>query len=155
MNVAALDLRIHYPRSIRERLAGYVHLARMIDKCRAFQAGMQGDYIYPCPLDEQLLRFAGISSEEFSREVQAKTDREIADWFRTRAAAHTPSEIEAWNDMMLTIGPNTEDKWTYFKKTRDGIDPRRTDITTWADLLDLDEKRPVPRRMGAATGGQG
>jgi hypothetical protein len=115
---------------------------------------MQGDYIYPCPLDEQLLQFAGISSEEFARAVQAKTDQETADWFRIRAVTHTAPEIESWNDMMLTIGPDTEDKWTYFKKTRDAIDPRRTDITTWADLLDLDEKRPVPLRVARA-GGRG
>lgn len=155
MNVTAIDLRIQYPRSIRERVAGYVHLGRMIDKCRALHAGMQGDYIYPCPLDEQLLQFAGVSSEEFARAVQAKTDQEIAEWFQMRSTPHTPSEIESWNEMMLTIEPNTEDKWTHFKKTRDAIDPHRTDITTWADLLDLDEKRPVPLRMGAATGGRG
>lgn len=155
MNVSAIDLRIQYPRSIRERLAGYVHLGRMIDKCRAIRAGMQGDYIYPCPLDERLLQFAGIPAEEFSREVQAKTDHEIADWFRNKATSHTISEIESWNAMMLTIGPDTEDKWTYFKKTRDAIDPRRTDITTWADLLDLEEKRSVPRRNGPAAGGRG
>ena len=116
---------------------------------------MQGDYIYPCPLDERLLQFAGISAEEFSREVQTKTDHEMDDWFRMRATVHTPSEIESWNDMLLTVGPDTEDKWTYFKKTRDAIDPDRTDITTWADLLDLDEKRPVPRRNGHAAGGRG
>ncbi|HKN85582.1 MAG TPA: DUF5069 domain-containing protein [Nitrospiraceae bacterium] len=153
--MTAIDLRIQFPRSIRQRLAGYVHLGRMIDKCRALQAGMQGDYIYPCPLDEQLLQFAGISSEEFLREVRDKTDREMAEWFRTTATVHTPLEIESWNDMMLTIGPNTEDKWSYFKKTRDAIDPHRTDITTWADLLDLEEKRAVPLRVGAATGGRG
>lgn len=141
-----MDLRIHYPRSIRERLGGYVHLGRMIDKCRALQAGMQGDYVYPCPLDERLLRFAGISSEEFSSEVQARTDQDMVDWFHRKAVPHTPSDIDSWNEMMLSVGPDTEDKWTYFKNTRDAIDPRRTDITTWADLLDLDEKRIVPLR---------
>ncbi len=155
MNVAAIDLRTQSPRSIRECLAGYVHLGRMIDKCRAVRAGMQGDYIYPCPLDEQLLQFAGISSEDFTREVGTQTDQELAEWFRIRAITHTQSEIESWNDMMLTIGPDTENKWTYFKKIRDAIGPRRTDITTWADLLDLDEKRPVPLRNGSATGGRG
>jgi hypothetical protein len=49
---------------------------------------------------------------------------------------------------MLTTGPDTEDKWTYFKNTRDAMDPRRTDVITWADLLDLDEKRIVPARNG-------
>ncbi|MBA2252621.1 MAG: DUF5069 domain-containing protein [Nitrospirales bacterium] len=143
-----MDLRSQHPRSIRERLAGYVHLGRMIDKCRALRAGMQGDYVYPCPLDERLLQFAGISSEAFAREVQSRTDREMVDWFQINATAHTPSEIEAWNEMMLTAGPDTEDKWTYFKNSRDAIDPRRTDITTWTDLLDLDEKRIVPTRNG-------
>ncbi|MBI5777374.1 MAG: DUF5069 domain-containing protein, partial [Nitrospirae bacterium] len=44
-----MDLRKNYPRSPREKLAGYVHLPRMIDKCRASLAGTEGDYIYPCP----------------------------------------------------------------------------------------------------------
>ena len=148
MNLRPVNLRHQYPRSIRERLGGYVHLGRMIDKCRALQAGMQGDYVYPCPLDERLLQFAGISSEAFAREVQSRADREMVDWFQINATPHTPAEIEAWNEMMLSAGPDTDDKWTYFKNTRDAIDPRRTDITTWADLLDLDEKRIVPSRNG-------
>jgi hypothetical protein len=150
-----MDLRHQYPRSIRERLGGYVHLGRMIDKCRALLAGRQGDYVYPCPLDERLLQFAGISSEAFAGEVRSKTDREMVDWFQINAMAHTPSEIEAWNKMMLTAGPDTEEKWTYFKRTRDAIDPRRTDITTWADLLDLDEQRIVPSRNVSVAGGRG
>lgn len=150
-----MDLRHQHPRSIRQRLDGYVHLARMIDKCRALQAGMQGEYVYPCPLDERLLQFAGISSEAFAREVRSRTDQEIVNWFQTNAAAHTPSEIEAWNEVMLTAGPDTEEKWTYFKNTRDAIDPRRTDITTWADLLDLEEQRIVPSRNVSMAGGRG
>jgi hypothetical protein len=143
-----MDLRHQYPRSIRERLGGYVHLGRMIDKCRALQAGIQGDYVYPCPLDQRLLQFADMSAETFVREVSSRTDQEMVDWFQINATAHTPSEIEAWNELMLTAGPDTEEKWTYFKKTRDAIDPHRTDITTWADLLDLDEQRAVPSRNG-------
>ena len=68
----------------------------------------------------------------------------MVQWFQRKAVPHTPSDIESWNEMMLSLGPDTEDKWTYFKNTRDAIDPGRTDITTWADLLDLDEKRVVP-----------
>jgi len=46
--------------------------------------------------------------------------------------------------MMLTRGPDTEEKWQYFKSIRDAVDSRRTDITSWVDLLDLEERRPVP-----------
>jgi hypothetical protein len=148
VNLRAMDLRHQYPRSIRERSGGYVHLGRMIDKCRALQAGMQGDYVYPCPLDQRLLQFAGMSAETFAREVSSRTDQEMVGWFEIHAMPHSQAEIEAWNEMMLTAGPDTEEKWTYFKKTRDAIDPHRTDITTWADLLDLDEQRAVPSRNG-------
>ncbi len=150
-----LDLRSSYPRSVREKLAGYVHLARMIDKCRAVLAGTQGEYIYPCPMDKRLLEFAGITPELFTEAVRGKTDNAIADWFRRTAKPHATAEIEQWNGMMLTRGPDTDEKWAYFKELRDVIDPSRTDITGWADLLDLDEKRPVPRRRAAAIRGEG
>ncbi|MBM4121694.1 MAG: DUF5069 domain-containing protein [Nitrospira sp.] len=149
-----MDLRTSYPRSIRDKLAGYVHLARMIDKCRATLAGTQGEYIYPCPLDKRLLDFAGITPEQFAEAVRGKTDQAIADWFRKAAKPHSHAEIEQWNTMMLTRGPDTPEKWEYFRTLRDAVDPTRTDITSWADLLDLDEKRPVPTRKTVAAGGQ-
>ena len=65
-----MDLRTQFPRSMRTMLAGYAHLARMIDKCRAVLAGMEGEYIYPCPMDERLMDFAGITSEQFTAAVK-------------------------------------------------------------------------------------
>ncbi|MGH7230301.1 MAG: DUF5069 domain-containing protein [Nitrospiraceae bacterium] len=55
-------------------------------------------------------------------------------------------KLEEWNETMVIRGSDTEEKWDYFKKGRDAIDPIRTDITTWADLLGLAEQRPVPLR---------
>ena len=57
-----MDLRKDFPRSMRITLVGYAHLARMIDKCRAVLAGTEGEYIYPCPMDERLMEFAGITA---------------------------------------------------------------------------------------------
>jgi len=140
-----MDLRIHYPRSVREKLAGYVHLARMIDKCRAVLAGTQGEYIYPCPMDRRLLEFAGLEADQFTETVQARSSEQaVADWFAENAAQHSQAEIEAWNEVMLTRGPDTEEKWQYFKSILEAVDPSRTDITSWTDLLDLEEGRPVP-----------
>ena len=42
-----MDLRKGYPRSMRVKMESYVHLARMIDKCRAVLVGTEGEYIYP------------------------------------------------------------------------------------------------------------
>jgi len=145
-----MDLRTAYPRSVREKLAGYVHLARMIDKCRATIAGTQGEYNYPCPLDKQLLGFTGLTVEQFTEAVRGKTDDQIVQWLRGKVAPHKPAEIDAWNAGMLISGPTAPEQWDYYKKCIKAADPSRTDLTTWVDMLDLDEKRPVPKRTAAA-----
>jgi hypothetical protein len=146
-----MDLRQAFPRSMREKLEGYVHLARMIDKCRAVLAGTQGEYIYPCPMDVRLLEFAGVTELEFTRAVAAhSTDEGVAQWFRITAKPHTRAEIEGWNQMMLTRGPSSPESQATFNRLRDAVDPTRTDLTAWADLQDLEEGRPVPMRERVA-----
>ena len=126
---------------------GYVHLARMIDKCRAVLAGTEGEYIYPCPMDNRLMEFAGITADQFTASVKTNpSDQAVADWFTQTAKTHPLAELDAWNRMMLTRGPSTPKKQAYFNKLRNQIDPSRTDLTTWADLQDLEEGRTVPRR---------
>ncbi len=139
-----MDLCSQFPRSVRERLGGYVHLARMLDKSRASLSGTLGEYVYPCPLDKLFLEFIGISDQRFLEVVKERIDQEVEDWIKQNAVPHSQPEIESWNDMMLTRGPDSKEKWEYFQKIRDSIDPARTDITTWADLLDLEEYRPIP-----------
>ncbi|HNV24934.1 MAG TPA: DUF5069 domain-containing protein [Nitrospira sp.] len=142
-----MDLRTAFPRSMKTRLAGYVHLARMIDKCRAVLAGTEGEYIYPCPMDERLLDYAGITAEQFTAAVKAHpTDDGVAEWLRQTATPHGREELEDWNRTLLERGPSSPDSAAKFAKYRDAIDPSRTDITAWSDLQDLEEGRPVPRR---------
>ena len=140
-----MDLRKTFPRSMRDKIEGHVHLARMIDKCRAVLAGAEGEYIYPCPMDERLMEFVGITTDQFKATVKSNpTDEGIAQWFRKTAKARPPAELEAWNRMMLNRGPSTPEKQEYFNKLRDEVDPSRTDLTAWADLQDLEEGRTVP-----------
>lgn len=141
-----MDLTVSYPRSSRQELGGFAHLARMIDKAKASRAGKLGEYIYPCPLDRALLDFLEVDPERFAEAAAEKGDEEIVDWLRKKARSHPQDEVAAWNKSFLSRSPDNEEKWAYFKKLRDGIDPSRTDITTWPDLLDLDEKRSVPLR---------
>jgi hypothetical protein len=146
-----MDLRTGFPRSMRVKMAGYVHLARMIDKCRAVLAGTEGEYIYPCPMDDRLMEFAGITADQFTATVKANpTDDGVAQWFRKTAKPHQPAELDEWNEMMLKRGPSTPEKQEYFNKLRDAVDPSRTDLTAWADLQDLEEGRAVPRREPVA-----
>ncbi|MEP7150747.1 MAG: DUF5069 domain-containing protein [Nitrospira sp.] len=142
-----MDLRTRFPRSMRVTLEGYVHLARMIDKCRAVLAETEGDYIYPCPMDDRLMEFAGLTAEQFTAAVRDnQTDDGFVQWFRHIAKPHSQADLEEWNRRMLSRGPTTPEKQASFNKYRDAVDPSRTDLTSWADLQDLEEGRTVPRR---------
>jgi len=142
-----MDLRTSFPRSMRVKMEDYVHLARMIDKCRAVLAKTEGEYLYPCPMDDRLMEFAGITADQFTAAVKAdSSDKAVAKWFTQTAKAPPQAELEAWNRMMLNRGPSTPEKQEYFNKLRDAVDPSRTDLTSWADLQDLEEGRAVPKR---------
>ncbi len=146
-----MDLRTGFPRSMRVKMAGYVHLARMIDKCRAVLAGTEGEYIYPCPMDDRLMEFAGITADQFTAAVKANSSDDLVEkWFTRIVNTHTPAELDAWNRMMLSRGPSTLKKQEYFNILRDAVDPSRTDLTAWADLQDLEEGRHVPRQKPVA-----
>jgi hypothetical protein len=142
-----MDLRKQFPRSMRVMLGDYAHLARMIDKCRAVLAGTEGEYMYPCPMDETLLEFAGITSEQFTAAVKANpTDEGVVAWFQQTSKPHPSADIDRWNRQLLARGPSSQESAERFRKYRDAIDATRTDITAWADLQDLEEGRTVPRR---------
>lgn len=145
-----MDLRKGFPRSMHFKLAGYAHLARMIDKCRAVLAGTEGEYIYPCPIDERLMEFAGITSDQFTSAVKANsTDEGIVKWLEQTATQHQPAELEEWNQKLLARGPSSPESAAKFKQYLAAIDPSRNDITAWSDLQDLEEGRIVPRREPA------
>jgi hypothetical protein len=132
---------------MRVMLAGHVHLPRMIDKCRAVLAGTEGEYIYPCPMDERLMEFAGITPEEFTAAVKANpADEGVEAWFRRTAKPHHSAELAAWNAQLLGQGPSSPESAERFKGYLDAVDSSRTDITAWADLQDLEEGRAVPRK---------
>ena len=136
---------------MRVKMADHVHLARMIDKCRAVLAGAEGEYIYPCPMDDRLMEFAGITADQFTAAVKASSSDDLVEkWFTRTVNIHTPAELESWNRMMLSRGPSTLKKQEYFNTLRDAVDPSRTDITAWADLQDLEEGRHVPRQKPVA-----
>ena len=141
MKLKAPDLTRNYPRSPKEKLGGYLHLARMIDKVRAKAAGTLGEYIYPCPLDRSLLDFLEISPDDFYEVVKEHDDLEVLEWLKKKSKSRSPEEIENWKQAFLNRKPQTQESQRYFLETRNRLAPYRTDITTWVDLLDLEEGR--------------
>jgi Domain of unknown function (DUF5069) len=142
-----MDLTKTAPRSAKDRLAGLVSLKRVIDKAKAHNDGSLGDYDYDCPHDKPLFEFLGTTGEEFARKVkELETDDAISDWVQSAFLSEkTPAEIEAFNAARMRWHPDPgSHSEEYFNGLRQEIAPDRPEIKTWFDLLDLDEKRPVP-----------
>ncbi len=137
----ALDLNNVFPRSPKNRLGPYAHLARMVDKARAKAAGTLGEYIYPCPLDRVLLDFLTISDEALLAVAKDRTDEDVLRWIYEHAKARGPQEIREWNEAFLDRTPKDDDSRRRFLEIRNRVAPHRTDVTTWVDLLDLEEGR--------------
>ncbi|MFQ5543731.1 MAG: DUF5069 domain-containing protein [Nitrospiria bacterium] len=144
---APLDLRNTVPHSPRKMLGDFVHLARMTDKARAKGAGLLGEYLYPCPMDMLLLEFLGIDGETFLEVVQEREkDDDLLGWLKKNGHSHTSEEISRWNRTFLRRQPEDREGRERFTRRRNRIAPDRKDITTWVDLLDLDEGRDIPKR---------
>lgn len=145
-----MDLTTSYPASVREKLLGIVQLKRTIDKGKAEAIGKAGEYNYDCPMDKHLFEWLGITGEDLLDVIKTETDEEIVEYVAPYVHAKTDEEIEAFNSDWLQYGPEPgTPAMEYFLKLRNEVAPDRADVTSWADLLDLDEKRPVPRRVAA------
>lgn len=136
-----IDLKKQAPRSPRVRLGGYAILPRMLDKGRATLANANGEYHYNCPLDQQFTEFAGVDAEALQKELAAgKGDGEILDWIKANAKfKRTIPEIEAWSIWQDRRAPENPDSRSYFNELHASVAPKRTDITSWFDLLDADD----------------
>jgi len=144
MTPKILDLKKEFPRSPREKLGNFFHLARMIDKVRAKAAGSLGEYIYPCPLDQSLLEFLNIQEEKFYDAVLNRDEGEILQWLQHNATPHPIEAIHQWNESFLNRKPKNQESMDHFIEIRYKVAPDRTDISTWIDLIDIEEGRPIP-----------
>jgi hypothetical protein len=141
-----MDLTTTYPRSAKHKMAGIVSLARMTDKARAFNEGKLGEYDFDCPHDKPVLAFLGVPGPAFAAKVaELDDDAAIERWVaRDLLAQKTAAELEAFNEARRAWRPDPgSHSAEYFAHLRDEIAPGRSEIVTWFDLLDLDEKRPV------------
>ena len=141
-----MDLSKVFPRSPKQKMVGLVHLGRMIDKARAYKEKKLADYIYPCPLDNIILNFLCIEADTFANITVEKKEEEISNWVKELIKSKTPSDLVLINKIILEKKPNSEDRLQYYNKTRDKIDPSRSDVTTWVDLMDLEEGR-FPKKV--------
>ena len=129
------------PRSPRVRLGGFAILPRMLDKGRATVAGKNGEYHYDCPMDQRFLAFVGIDAEKLKKQLATgKGDGEILEWILKNAKhQRTEAEIKAWSEYAGERAPSDIESRQYFNDLQSKAAPKREDVTTWFDLLDVDD----------------
>jgi hypothetical protein len=141
MTTKSPDLTKQPPRSPRVRLGGYVILPRMLDKGRAVLAGKNGEYKYACPLDQRFLDFTGLDPKALIKQLaKGKGDGEILEWIKANTKfKRTDSEIAAWSAMGEQRVPSDPESREFFNGLHTKTAPKREDIATWFDLLDVDD----------------
>ena len=141
-NIPAPDLTQRPPRSPRSRLGGYALLPRMLDKGRATLIGKNGEYDYNCPLDQHILKFAGIDAKKLLAELKTgKGDGEILEWITANSKTkRTAWEIQQWSDYHDRRGPDSDaETIQFFAGYVARLTQTREDIRTWVDALELDD----------------
>ena len=141
MKIHAPDLTQRPPRSPRVRLGGYVILPRMLDKGRATLAGKNGEFHFDCPLDQQFLGFAGIKAAALKKQLAAgKSDGEILAWITAHSTAKLAVwQIAAWSAWQEQRSPSDLESRKFFNDYHSKAGPKRQDVTSWFDLLDIDD----------------
>ena len=138
------------PRSVHEKYLGVVQLARTIDKAKMAGNGTIGEYHYNCPMDQALFTEFGMDAKLLSDAVASDAKNAgkasaVEAYVKPLIEKKSKADIERFNQTTLTHKP-TGESLAAFNALRAQIAPDRTDVTTWPDLLDLDEHRTVPKR---------
>ena len=139
-----------YPRSAKVLLGGIAHLARFIDKIRLRNAGQIQDYNYvTVGFDKYLIDFLGIQPKAFEQRVLAGgTDQELLAWVKANSRTLSDQDVMQWSQGLLAAGPKDDATRQRFQDRLQEIATKRgvsvsalPSVTTWADVIELDEER--------------
>ncbi len=139
-----MNLTLEHPRSPNAELAGIVSLPRMIDKTRADAEGTLGEYDVDCPHDKPVLAFLGVDYATFAKKLQelGYDDAKVEAWATPLVQKHGANEIAAFNASRRAWKPDDHSQ-AFYDQLKQQVAPNRPDVTTWFQVLDLDEGRPA------------
>lgn len=142
--------RQNFPRSPKALLGGIAHLGRFIDKIRLRHAGQIQDYNYiTVGFDKYLVDFLGIDPKSFEQRVLVGgTDEELLAWVKVNGRKPSNQEIAQWSQGLLASGPKDDAARQRFQGRLEEVATKRgvpvsslPPVTTWADVIELDEGR--------------
>ncbi|MFP6643007.1 MAG: DUF5069 domain-containing protein [Candidatus Latescibacterota bacterium] len=138
------DLTARPPRTAFLRsVVGIVGAARMGDKARGKRAGKLGDYRYgnDSYVDRTILEFLGISEDDFEEAAwKNPNDVELGEWIREKAT-FTSGGVSVLNGELTPRGLATPEVAETFRKRRDEVCPDRPEVTTYFEMMDVDDER--------------
>ena len=103
-------------------------------------AGANGEYRYNCPLDQRFTEFTGIDAEALKQQLAAgKGDGEILDWINISAKFKRTAPRSKRGPHGRRSARRQSDSRGYFNELHTAVAPKRTDIASWFDLLDVDD----------------
>jgi hypothetical protein len=139
-----------FPRSPKALVGGIAHLGRFIDKIRLRNVGLIQDYNYiTTGFDKHLVDFLRIDPKAFEQRVLAGgTDEELLAWVHTHGRKLSEQEIALWSQGLLSSGPKDDAARQRFQGRLQEIAKKRgvmvtslPPISTWAEVIELDEER--------------
>ena len=139
-----------YPRSPKALLGGIAHLGRFIDKIRLRHAGKIQDYNYiTVGFDKYLVDFLQVDPKAFEQRVlTGGTDEELLAWVKANSLRPSEQEILQWSHGLLSSGPRDDAARERFQGRLQEVATKRgvpisalPPVTTWADVIELDEGR--------------
>lgn len=135
-----------FPRSSHEKMDGWIHLPRYVDKIRLHLAGkLPADYQrnFGRGFDGMWLTAAGLTHEQMIEVVKKTvTDGEVCDWVRHQVKRSAAEKQAFAEDLINRPRPDDTAGQERFKqrKAEFGL-AHRDDVKLFVDLNDADEKR--------------
>jgi hypothetical protein len=131
-------------RSPRSKLAGWVHLPRIVDKIRMAHSGLVTGVLaaeIDLKLDECWLNATKVDLDKLAEFVtQGKNDEEVEAWMQANSN-FTPEEIELFNASFLGLGRDTDSASAFARHKADAGLNHRKDVQTFVDMIDAYEGR--------------
>jgi hypothetical protein len=120
-------------------MEGLVMLPRMIDKAMAYNSNTLGEYIFPCPLDKIIINFLDTTHKDFANKAQKLTKKEFSSWVNEKCVNKSTNDKNQVNNKILKKKPDSQQSLDRFNKTLKNINPIVKKVTTWVDLIELEE----------------
>ncbi|MGY8825223.1 MAG: DUF5069 domain-containing protein [Candidatus Latescibacterota bacterium] len=144
LSFGIVDLTRRAPRSIYDTsVGGVAGLARAIDKARAYNSDLLGEYWYgeDSGVDRGVLIFVGAKPGGFAEALKENGgDEEALAWLGEGLRTKAPEEIEKFNHDLWTMGPRNDHQWAFVRNVVGSLDPQRQDICCFAAMTVLDDK---------------